>query len=207
MLHCGVRALRVCQKWQRCHRLLLVTADRGPRYSIAADVGKRKRTVEVADATPLAAASMDLPVRRSASNLAVMTEASNDDALIATQAISVSTSRRKGAVKVDVLSKDVSEKMLPNARAVKAKKRIPAIKQEDAEVELKAAEEQREGSPGDPFTGNGTGGDEDEPPKEEELKEAAFRPPPVHSDYLPLPWKGRLGYVRYPGHSEHCMSN
>jgi len=32
---------------------------------------------------------------------------------------------------------------------------------------------------------------------EEEVKEALSRPPPVNSDYLPLPWKGRLGYVRY----------
>lgn len=31
---------------------------------------------------------------------------------------------------------------------------------------------------------------------EEELKEALSRPPPINSDYLPLPWKGRLGYVR-----------
>jgi UV DNA damage endonuclease len=31
---------------------------------------------------------------------------------------------------------------------------------------------------------------------EEEVKEALSRPPPVNSDYLPLPWKGRLGYVR-----------
>lgn len=30
---------------------------------------------------------------------------------------------------------------------------------------------------------------------EEEIKQAVSRPPPVHSDYLPLPWKGRLGYV------------
>lgn len=40
--------------------------------------------------------------------------------------------------------------------------------------------------------------DEDEGEKEDvetEKKEAA-RPPPVNSDYLPLPWKGRLGYVR-----------
>lgn len=42
------------------------------------------------------------------------------------------------------------------------------------------------------------GADEDEGDKEDvetEKKEAA-RPPPVNSDYLPLPWKGRLGYVR-----------
>ena len=30
---------------------------------------------------------------------------------------------------------------------------------------------------------------------EQELKEALSRPPPVNSSYLPLPWKGRLGYV------------
>jgi UV DNA damage endonuclease len=29
----------------------------------------------------------------------------------------------------------------------------------------------------------------------EEVKSAAFRPPPVNSSYLPLPWTGRLGYA------------
>lgn len=29
----------------------------------------------------------------------------------------------------------------------------------------------------------------------QEVKEAIVRPPPVNSSYLPLPWKGRLGYV------------
>lgn len=33
---------------------------------------------------------------------------------------------------------------------------------------------------------------------EEDIKKAISRPPPVNSDYLPLPWKGRLGYVSYP---------
>lgn len=37
--------------------------------------------------------------------------------------------------------------------------------------------------------------DEDVPVDVEELKEALGRPPPVNSSYLPLPWKGRLGYV------------
>lgn len=31
---------------------------------------------------------------------------------------------------------------------------------------------------------------------EVEHKETLARPPPVNSEYLPLPWKGRLGYVR-----------
>lgn len=38
--------------------------------------------------------------------------------------------------------------------------------------------------------------DEDVPVDAEELQEALGRPPPVNSSYLPLPWKGRLGYVR-----------
>lgn len=36
-------------------------------------------------------------------------------------------------------------------------------------------------------------GEEDADP--EEIKEALSRPPPVNSDYLPLPWKGRIGYA------------
>lgn len=38
--------------------------------------------------------------------------------------------------------------------------------------------------------------EEDEEAGEEEIQAALSRPPPVNSDYLPLPWKGRLGYVR-----------
>ena len=38
--------------------------------------------------------------------------------------------------------------------------------------------------------------DGDEEADEEDIQAALSRPPPVNSDYLPLPWKGRLGYVR-----------
>lgn len=37
--------------------------------------------------------------------------------------------------------------------------------------------------------------EDDEEADEEEVQAALSRPAPVHSDYLPLPWKGRLGYV------------
>lgn len=37
--------------------------------------------------------------------------------------------------------------------------------------------------------------DDNVPVEAEELQEALTRPPPVNSSYLPLPWKGRLGYV------------
>lgn len=47
-----------------------------------------------------------------------------------------------------------------------------------------------EGEAGDPE------GEEDvEAADPEEVKSAAFRPPPVNSSYLPLPWTGRLGYA------------
>ncbi|KAJ5200746.1 hypothetical protein N7472_005950 [Penicillium cf. griseofulvum] len=52
--------------------------------------------------------------------------------------------------------------------------------------------------------------DEDVPLDAEELKEALGRPPPVNSSYLPLPWKGRLGYaclntyLRYSTPSVFC---
>lgn len=39
--------------------------------------------------------------------------------------------------------------------------------------------------------------EEEEFADEEDIKKAISRPPPVNSDYLPLPWKGRLGYVSY----------
>ncbi|KKY25029.1 putative uv-endonuclease uve-1 [Phaeomoniella chlamydospora] len=37
--------------------------------------------------------------------------------------------------------------------------------------------------------------DDDEPADEEENMAAITRKPPVDSDYIPLPWKGRLGYA------------
>lgn len=33
---------------------------------------------------------------------------------------------------------------------------------------------------------------------EAKIQEALSRPPPINSSYLPLPWKGRLGYVSCP---------
>ena len=38
---------------------------------------------------------------------------------------------------------------------------------------------------------------EDDDVDEDDIKQALSRPPAVNSDYLPLPWKGRLGYVRF----------
>lgn len=42
---------------------------------------------------------------------------------------------------------------------------------------------------------------------EEEIQAALSRPPPVNSDYLPLPWKGRIGYVGEVDPSFHTYAN
>ena len=57
--------------------------------------------------------------------------------------------------------------------------------------DVQVKEEPKTDAPMDPES------DEDVPVAAEELQDALSRPPPVHSSYLPLPWKGRLGYVSY----------
>lgn len=63
----------------------------------------------------------------------------------------------------------------------------------DGVVESGTAPAEDAGVAGDPEA-EGVDGEVDEV----EIKQAAARPPPVNSEYLPLPWKGRLGYVWCP---------
>ncbi|RAH76190.1 UV-endonuclease UVE-1 [Aspergillus japonicus CBS 114.51] len=66
----------------------------------------------------------------------------------------------------------------------------PGIKAEPGSIETSdAATAASTAVPLDPES------DEDVPVEAEELQDALSRPPPVHSSYLPLPWKGRLGYA------------
>ncbi|KAL8756219.1 MAG: hypothetical protein Q9184_004575, partial [Pyrenodesmia sp. 2 TL-2023] len=72
-------------------------------------------------------------------------------------------------------------------RKAKATSAVPEAKStESAKTKVKAAKEPQFLDPE---------ADGVEEADEEEIKEALSRPPPVNSDYLPLPWKGRrLGY-------------
>ncbi|RAH42006.1 UV-endonuclease UVE-1 [Aspergillus brunneoviolaceus CBS 621.78] len=65
----------------------------------------------------------------------------------------------------------------------------PGIKAEVGSIETSDAGTVASAAPLDPES------DEDVPVEAEELQDALSRPPPVHSSYLPLPWKGRLGYA------------
>ncbi|GAM84606.1 hypothetical protein ANO11243_026020 [Dothideomycetidae sp. 11243] len=77
---------------------------------------------------------------------------------------------------------------LPKTNRGKKAAETPAIKKEDGPpMPIKSAEDAD--ALRDPEA------EADEEVDEEEVKEALTRPPPVNSSYLPLPWKGRLGYA------------
>lgn len=75
------------------------------------------------------------------------------------------------------------------ARKVKQEEPAAQIESKPAAVKDLAKKKQVEGEAAEPEA------DEDEEVDEEEVKQALARPPPVNSSYLPLPWKGRLGYA------------
>lgn len=97
---------------------------------------------------------------------------------------------------------DAPEDLEPPAkkRQPKGKGKAAAIpKKDDKMEEMLAASAARKTAlkgtqttePGDPEAED----DEEFYADPEEMKQALSRPPPINSDYLPLPWKGRLGYA------------
>ena len=85
---------------------------------------------------------------------------------------------------------DVVEKPEPKKRGAKK----AAAKSAKEEKEADAVVPPKKPKPGVEALADPEAEGEEEA-DEEEIKEAMLRPPPVNSDYLPLPWKGRLGYV------------
>lgn len=88
-----------------------------------------------------------------------------------------------------VKAEDDSAPKKPQAKKA-SKTEAPSVSAEFKKpaAALKAKKE-TDADPGDPEA------DDAEEADEEEVNEALARPPPVNSDYLPLPWKGRLGYA------------
>jgi UV DNA damage endonuclease len=83
----------------------------------------------------------------------------------------------------------------PAGKGKRTKAVAPQVKAEPVDTNgvSKIAPTENTGMAGDPED-EADGLEEDEV----EVKEALSRPPPVNSEYLPLPWKGRLGYVCTP---------
>ncbi|KAF7185227.1 UV-damage endonuclease [Pseudocercospora fuligena] len=100
--------------------------------------------------------------------------------------------KKAKAVKAEEIPQDAENTAESSKPAKKGRGKKAATENEPASVEDAPAKKQKKASndePGDPE------GEGDEEADEEEVKEALARPPPVNSEYLPLPWKGRLGYA------------
>jgi len=98
--------------------------------------------------------------------------------------------KAKGAVSVATTAKNKRKKA--GAQQVKVEDDDGAFGAVDGVAESATAPAVSAGVPGDADDADGLEAGEDE---EQEVKEALSRPPPVNSEYLPLPWKGRLGYA------------
>ena len=88
--------------------------------------------------------------------------------------------KRKTPTKSSVAAKKGSDEIKAFVKEQAAKKAAEAKTKEEGE---------EEGVREDPDEGDAAVEDADAVTRE------ANRPPPINSDYLPLPWKGRLGYV------------
>ncbi|TAQ90560.1 hypothetical protein B7494_g1137 [Chlorociboria aeruginascens] len=89
-------------------------------------------------------------------------------------------------------------KKTPTKSSIAAKKGSEEIKAFVAEQAIKKAakvEVKTEDSEDGSDERVGPAGDDDTAEEVGVMKLEAARPPPVNSDYLPLPWKGRLGYA------------
>jgi UV DNA damage endonuclease len=94
---------------------------------------------------------------------------------------------------------DAAESKAP-AKKGRGKKNAVKVEEEEADVASLAAptpakKTSKKASNGEEGAGDPEGEEENEAADPEEVKSAAFRPPPVNSPYLPLPWTGRLGYA------------
>ena len=82
-----------------------------------------------------------------------------------------------------------------------------SVKKEDKEASKKpavVAKDNKQATKEPQFLDPEAEGDEEA--DEEEIQAALSRPPPVNSNYLPLPWKGRLGYVSLVHTFDHSGS-
>lgn len=94
------------------------------------------------------------------------------------------------------------QKKTPTKSSIAAKKgsdEIKAFKAEQAAKKAAEAKIKKEDEVDEWDKRLDPDGDDVEPGEDVDvMKKEAARPPPVNSDYLPLPWKGRLGYVSDP---------
>jgi UV DNA damage endonuclease len=98
------------------------------------------------------------------------------------------------------------QKKIPTKSAIAAKKgadEIKAFRAEQAAKKVSEAKLKKEEAVDEWEKRVDPDGDDAGPAEDVDvMKREAARPPPVNSDYLPLPWKGRLGYVSFASSRE-----
>ncbi|KAK3062448.1 UV-damage endonuclease, partial [Coniosporium uncinatum] len=93
---------------------------------------------------------------------------------------------------------DVPEIEPPKKKRVAGPKKANGVKtgaEEDVETPKKQPQKAKQAPNADSTAAGDPEAEGEEEANEDEIKEASLRPRPVNSDYLPLPWKGRLGYA------------
>ncbi|KAL0943173.1 uv-endonuclease uve-1 [Colletotrichum truncatum] len=133
-----------------------------------------------------------------------MTE-SRDGVRFAMRELSEMENRLQNATRTQRLAVEASQITSTERRRPKDRAFSPLVdpKPTDPEDRIRKTEEERSGTPDvDAAPIEGPEGEaaivdvEDDKIREDEAPErGAARPPPVNSDYLPLPWTGRLGYA------------
>ena len=96
-------------------------------------------------------------------------------------------SLRKKSSKTTVNSKAKAHAIIPEVKAKTPSSSASANRNENSYTNSKIVEVQKKVVSPNP---------KDKINPEEVVAEAPARPPPMNSTYLPLPWRGRLGYVR-----------
>ena len=209
--------------WRRCSSRLSIRSfschnRRTSAFRIAFDsvaaMGKRKSSSMIAESLPqIPAAPHEIvppPAKRRASARAVpppkLAQQStnpdeNPDILDAPEALRASPDATSADERMDVekAGMNAEKQIKGEKKAVKASKTgkgkksaEPSIKEEDAESTAVTPATKAQSKDIQFFDPDA---EEDGEADEAELQAALSRPPPVNSDFLPLPWKGRIGYV------------
>lgn len=168
------------------------------KASALANVGQKNVNTEIPVPDVPSAAKRQRPSRKSSKLVTDPDE--NPQVIDAPGALRASPDHEDGA-DAAILEPTARKKTTNKADAVKAEKAAPKGRVKDADANAAKTEKSSEVATPPTKLKSGAEGlndpeaEGDEEADEEEIKEALLRPPPVNSDYLPLPWKGRLGYV------------
>lgn len=161
-----------------------ISMGKRKRSSVAAAVSVKNTRVPLPDSTAAVVSATKTQTRRQPKPAKVVADPNSNPNIVdgqeALRASPDSDSSLSEAAE-DVIGNGTASHDGPTSKA----KRGPATKPAKATTANAAAHREIVDPEADELEGEAV----------EDIQAAALRPPAVNSDYLPLPWKGRLGYV------------